>query len=120
MRGRYVPSLLAAIGEVIETHMIDIGFLPPPQATSRELSQEPARKVVGSGRTHVSPVPEVRLAVADPPGRLRHVTGCGIPSAVRQARRAVYRLRMDYEYDQAKSRKNLEERGIDFEFARTL
>lgn len=27
MRGRYVPSLLAAIGEVIERHMIDVGFL---------------------------------------------------------------------------------------------
>jgi len=27
MSGRYVPSLLAAIGEVIERHMIDIGFL---------------------------------------------------------------------------------------------
>ena len=28
---RYVPSLLAAIGDVIEQHMIDIGFLPNPQ-----------------------------------------------------------------------------------------
>ncbi len=27
--GRYVPSLLAAIGDVIERHMIAIGFLPP-------------------------------------------------------------------------------------------
>jgi ribonucleoside-diphosphate reductase alpha chain len=27
MDGRYVPSLLAAIGEVIERHMIEIGFL---------------------------------------------------------------------------------------------
>ncbi len=27
MNGRYVPSLLAAIGEVIEQHMIEIGFL---------------------------------------------------------------------------------------------
>ena len=27
MKGRYVPSLLAAIGEVIEQHMIDTGFL---------------------------------------------------------------------------------------------
>lgn len=27
MSGRYVPSLLAAIGEVIERHMIEIGFL---------------------------------------------------------------------------------------------
>ncbi len=26
--GRYVPSLLAAIGEVIERHLIDIGFMP--------------------------------------------------------------------------------------------
>ncbi|MGH7055328.1 MAG: adenosylcobalamin-dependent ribonucleoside-diphosphate reductase [Stellaceae bacterium] len=30
MSGRYVPSLLAAIGEVIEQHLIAIGFLPPP------------------------------------------------------------------------------------------
>jgi ribonucleoside-diphosphate reductase alpha chain len=29
--GRYVPSLLAAIGDVIRTHMIDIGFLPAPE-----------------------------------------------------------------------------------------
>ena len=27
MNGRYIPSLLAAIGEVIERHMIEIGFL---------------------------------------------------------------------------------------------
>lgn len=27
--GRYVPSLLAAIGEVIERHMVQIGFLEP-------------------------------------------------------------------------------------------
>ena len=30
MKGRYVPSLLAAIGEVIERHMIDVGFLLAP------------------------------------------------------------------------------------------
>ncbi len=29
MEGRYVPSLLAAIGGVIEQHMIEIGFLQP-------------------------------------------------------------------------------------------
>ena len=29
--GRYVPSLLAAIGEVIEQHLIDIGFMVPPE-----------------------------------------------------------------------------------------
>ena len=31
MGGRYVPSLLAAIGDVIEEHMIRIGFLVPEQ-----------------------------------------------------------------------------------------
>jgi ribonucleoside-diphosphate reductase alpha chain len=32
MGGRYVPSLLAAIGEVIETHMRRIGFITDPDA----------------------------------------------------------------------------------------
>ena len=41
MGGRYVPSLLAAIGEVIEQHMINIGFMafarrmPTPAAARR-------------------------------------------------------------------------------------
>ena len=45
MEGRYVPSLLAAIGEVIERHMINIGFLPKPE--DREEAAAEARKVVG-------------------------------------------------------------------------
>ncbi|MSP76480.1 MAG: adenosylcobalamin-dependent ribonucleoside-diphosphate reductase [Rhodospirillaceae bacterium] len=32
MEGRYVPSLLAAIGGVIERHLIEIGFLSPADA----------------------------------------------------------------------------------------
>lgn len=32
MGGRYVPSLLAAIGEIIEQHMVATGFLQPKQA----------------------------------------------------------------------------------------
>ncbi len=40
MGGRYVPSLLAAIGEVIEQHMISIGFLPSPgESKERALRQ---------------------------------------------------------------------------------
>ncbi|HYC05241.1 MAG TPA: LAGLIDADG family homing endonuclease [Azospirillaceae bacterium] len=34
VQGRYVPSLLAAIGEVIERHMIDIGFLAPAEGAA--------------------------------------------------------------------------------------
>src|SRR5690606_7017031 len=45
MGRRYVPSLLAAIGEVIERHMIDIGFMAAPQE-AREGKIE-LRKAVG-------------------------------------------------------------------------
>jgi ribonucleoside-diphosphate reductase alpha chain len=38
MGGRYVPSLLAAIGEVIERHMIAIGFIADPK---RNLTADP-------------------------------------------------------------------------------
>ena len=36
MGGRYVPSLLAAIGSVIERHMIEIGFLTSPGQLANE------------------------------------------------------------------------------------
>lgn len=38
MQGRYVPSLLAAIGDVIETHLVQIGFLPNPKSNDRSMS----------------------------------------------------------------------------------
>ena len=44
MEGHYVPSLLAAIGDVIERHMIEIGFMPR-QRSDRGL----AAKVVALG-----------------------------------------------------------------------
>jgi ribonucleoside-diphosphate reductase alpha chain len=34
LEGRYVPSLLAAIGGIIERHMIDIGFIKPREASA--------------------------------------------------------------------------------------
>jgi ribonucleoside-diphosphate reductase alpha chain len=37
--GRYKPSLLAAIGEIIEQHMIDIGFLAAPEAGPQSTPQ---------------------------------------------------------------------------------
>jgi ribonucleoside-diphosphate reductase alpha chain len=45
MGGRYVPSLLAAIGEVIERHLIDIGFI---HSEPRE-AQTPMRLVQAAG-----------------------------------------------------------------------
>ena len=38
MEGRYVPSLLAAIGGVIEKHMIEIGFLVPGEKPAEQFS----------------------------------------------------------------------------------
>ncbi|UEM18734.1 adenosylcobalamin-dependent ribonucleoside-diphosphate reductase [Skermanella mucosa] len=64
MNGRYVPSLLAAIGEVIERHMIGIGFLP--EHGDGEVP-EPARRAVGA-----------------PGVRLRQCPQCGQPGLVRQ------------------------------------
>ncbi|HYD29274.1 MAG TPA: adenosylcobalamin-dependent ribonucleoside-diphosphate reductase [Azospirillaceae bacterium] len=65
MNGRYVPSLLAAIGEVIERHMMDIGFLPPRV----RLGHQAARKAAGD--------------TASPPvGRI--CPSCGQPAVIRK------------------------------------
>ena len=46
MDGRYVPSLLAAIGGVIENHMIDTGFLAPE---AQQGAEEAQRKALAAG-----------------------------------------------------------------------
>ncbi|MBM3547303.1 MAG: adenosylcobalamin-dependent ribonucleoside-diphosphate reductase [Alphaproteobacteria bacterium] len=67
MGGRYVPSLLAAIGDVIERHMVDIGFLQP---NGPEIDIAAERKVVG---------------LPSPTGtRPRQCMKCGQPSMIRQ------------------------------------
>jgi ribonucleoside-diphosphate reductase alpha chain len=43
MEGHYVPSILAALGEVVEQHMIEIGFIQPKTAPA---SVEANRQVV--------------------------------------------------------------------------
>lgn len=65
MGGRYVPSLLAAIGDVIERHLVDIGFIPQPEEKRQGHLAE--RKVVG---------------LADQ--RLRQCPKCAQPSLIRQ------------------------------------
>ena len=49
MEGRYVPSLLAAIGGVIERHLIEIGFLAPADAPGlAEAAGQRARLAAGA------------------------------------------------------------------------
>ena len=64
MDGRYVPSLLAAIGEVIERHMVEIGFLPG----SRQDEEIAA---------------EARIAVNADAAPGRQCPKCGRPSLIR-------------------------------------
>jgi ribonucleoside-diphosphate reductase alpha chain len=52
MKGRYVPSLLAAIGEVIERHMVEIGFLPAREAGDRP---QLLRRAVGAALVRQCP-----------------------------------------------------------------
>jgi ribonucleoside-diphosphate reductase alpha chain len=68
MGGRYVPSLLAALGEVIEKHMIDIGFMAPKTSAAGDgHGDQAARKVVGLEG-----------------GSLRQCTKCGEAALIRQ------------------------------------
>ncbi len=56
MEGRYVPSLLAAIGGVIERHLVEIGFLSPSESPRLiDPAEERLRKAAGSGEGLQSP-----------------------------------------------------------------
>lgn len=68
MDGRYVPSLLAAIGDVIEQHMLRTGFLTPGESGQTDLDsadREPVTIVqrAALGRND----PQVAEATAEEP-----------------------------------------------------
>jgi ribonucleoside-diphosphate reductase alpha chain len=76
MNGHYVPSLLAAIGEIIEKHMVRIGFLTQ--------TSSPSSKAPDS-----ADVPPSQIVGDQPPGTAQRVAGancprCGARDYVRQ------------------------------------
>jgi len=73
VEGKYVPSLLAAIGEVIERHMIEIGFLP-----ARPGHDERAAQVVNLDAERP---PGTTLGLLGP--RLRQCPKCGEAALIR-------------------------------------
>ena len=87
LAGRYVPSLLAAIGDVIETHMIAIGFLSSPGNLA-----DPADKLMA--QPQVAMLGEAGRIAGDPPSAsgsdrrtsaaFRHCPKCGSPTLIRQ------------------------------------
>jgi ribonucleoside-diphosphate reductase alpha chain len=71
MGGRYVPSILAAIGDAIEQHMIEIGFLPPKHRNDH--TEEGVRVV------NLAAEPQGTLAAP----RLRQCPKCGQAALIR-------------------------------------
>ena len=70
--GKYVPSLLAAIGSVIENHMIDTGFIPNPG------------QVDGGGNRQTQPIASAVGDGTTPARSLRQCPKCGQPALIRQ------------------------------------
>ena len=66
--GRYVPSILAAIGEVIEEHLIRIGFIADPSSPEDEAERLRLASGMDEGATA---------------GRLRSCPRCGQPGLIR-------------------------------------
>jgi ribonucleoside-diphosphate reductase alpha chain len=72
MKGRYVPSLLAAIGDVLEEHMITIGFMKAPGALDEdEVLSKPQ-------------VVNLQEGIEPPDNRFRQCPKCGQASLIRQ------------------------------------
>ncbi|NQV46605.1 MAG: adenosylcobalamin-dependent ribonucleoside-diphosphate reductase [Rhodospirillaceae bacterium] len=82
MGGRYVPSLLAAIGDVIERHMFAIGFLKKSDDLSDGGHQTQVQVMAaGGGRADDGGNGGGKNASAS---RLRQCPKCGQPSLLRQ------------------------------------
>ena len=100
MDGRYVPSLLAAIGEVIERHMVDIGFVRPGGTLSSDpyadVGLVPADVVAEAAPAEIQAVgaPQAASGAASRPrfsavsggaaARMRSCPKCSAPSLIRQ------------------------------------
>jgi ribonucleoside-diphosphate reductase alpha chain len=67
VKGHYVPSLLAAIGEVIEQHLVDIGFIKKEQ----DFNPKAERMKLAVGADEDLP-------------RMRSCPKCGAPTLIRQ------------------------------------
>ena len=76
--GRYVPSLLAAIGEVIERHMLDIGFLKAQGELANPADGAEIRVLALTGTGNG---PGERRSLGGPFGQCPK---CGAPTLIRQ------------------------------------
>ncbi len=89
MGGKYVPSLLAAIGGVIEEHMIDIGFLKSPGHLAEGAEEMPqVMALAGPGGETGEPASEGEnanvAAGGGPMAAIRQCPKCGQAAMIRQ------------------------------------
>ena len=78
VKGRYVPSLLAAIGEVLEEHMIAIGFMKTPGSLEEDNIAKPQVVNLTAGQDS----PETPERAAD--NRFCQCPRCGQASLIHQ------------------------------------
>ena len=78
VKGRYVPSLLAAIGEVLEEHMIAIGFMKAPGSLEEDNIAKPQVVNLTAGQDS----PETPERAAD--NRFCQCPKCGQASLIHQ------------------------------------
>ncbi len=84
MGGRYVPSLLAAIGGIIERHMISVGFLKSPGTLNEDIAQAQVM-ALGTGQIEEAPIRDPKpSAPPSPHSRLRQCPKCGQPGLIKQ------------------------------------
>ncbi len=84
MGGRYIPSLLAAIGEVIEEHLIGIGFMAGPDASDGTETQENVMMLEGTSGSGANEPARQGNGQGNNMQGLRQCPRCGQPSLIRQ------------------------------------
>ena len=88
MEGRYVPSLLAAIGDVIEQHMIEIGFMPnSKEKREGHLEHQVVNLADARGHDHEDHGHDhghTHGPKAGPDSRFRQCPKCGQASLIKQ------------------------------------
>jgi ribonucleoside-diphosphate reductase alpha chain len=77
MEGRYVPSLLAAIGSVIERHLIEIGFLAADDAPGIADAAAQRLKLAAGAR-------EPSEGSGGGPGKMGQCPNCGAAALTHQ------------------------------------
>ncbi len=82
MEGKYVPSLLAAIGGVIEKHLVDIGFLAPADLPAIDEAAR-QRLRIAAGERELGRQPMV-AGSQDMPPKLGQCPNCGAAAVVHQ------------------------------------